>query len=118
MRVKRGVSHSKRRANLLKRTKGFRWGRKSKIKLAKTAVLKAGVHAYRDRRKKKRVFRRLWNIKINAAARLNGLTYSKLMYGLKKAKINLDRKSLANLAEHEPQAFTALLKELPAPDKK
>src|SRR3989339_115146 len=102
MRVKRGTAHVKRRKNLLKQTKGFRWGRKSKIKLAKTAALKAGVHAYRGRKEKKREYRRLWNIKINAAAREHGLSYSKFIFALKKANINLDRKSLANLAEHDP----------------
>lgn len=110
MRVKRGTAHLKRRRNLLRQTKGFRWGRKSKIKLARTAVLKAGVHAYRGRKEKKRTFRRLWNIKINAGAREHGLTYSKFIHALKKAKIDLDRKSLAHLAEHEPKAFAEIVK--------
>jgi large subunit ribosomal protein L20 len=110
MRVKRGVSHLKRRKNLLKQTKGFRWGRKSKIKLARVAVLKAGVHAYRGRKEKKREFRKLWNIKINAAARQHGLSYSKFMFALKKAKIGLDRKSLAHLAEFDPKAFEEIVK--------
>lgn len=110
MRIKRGKAHLKRRKNLLRQTKGYRWGRKSKIKLAHTAVLKAGVNAYRGRKEKKREFRRLWNIKINAAARENGLTYSKLIHALKVAKVNLDRKSLANLAEHEPKAFAEIVK--------
>lgn len=105
MRVKRGKSHLKRRKNLLKRTKGFRWGRKKKIKLAKTAVLKAGAHAYRDRRVKKRTARQLWNIKINAGVRQHELTYSKFIKLLHDAKVDLDRKSLAHLAEHEPKAF-------------
>lgn len=110
MRIKRGIGHVKRRKNLLKQAKGFRWGRKNKISLARTAVLKAGVHAYRDRRKKKRDRRALWNIKINAGARTNGLTYSKLIHQLIVAKVQLDRKSLAYLAEHQPAVFTELIK--------
>lgn len=102
--------HAKRRRNLLRQTKGYMWGRKSKIKLAKVAVLKAGVHAYRDRKRKKREFRRLWNIQINAAVRENGLNYSKFIYGLKKAKIALDRKILANLAEYHPEVFAEIVK--------
>ncbi len=110
MRVKRGTSHVKRRNRLLKQTKGYRWGRKSKIKLAKVAVLKAGAHAYRDRRKKKRDFRSLWTLRINAAARENGLTYSALIAKLKAAKIELDRKSLADLAQNDPAAFAEVVK--------
>ena len=88
------------------------WGRKSKPKLAKVAVLKAGVHAYRDRRRKKREFRRLWNIKINAAAREHDLSYSQFINKLKEAKIELDRKILANLAENNPDIFEKIVKEL------
>ncbi len=110
MRVKRGTTHSKKRRTLLKKTKGYKWGRKSKIKLAKTAVLKAGAHAYRDRRKKKSFARKLWNIKINAAARKNNTTYSKLINGLQKANITLNRKMLADLAEHEPKVFSEIVK--------
>jgi len=108
-RVKRGVTHLKRRKNLLKQAKGYRWGRKSKIKLAKAAVLKAGVYAYRDRRVKKREFRALWQIKINAVCRQNGLSYSKFIGNLKKAKINLNRKMLADLAENKPLVFQKLV---------
>lgn len=110
MRVKRGIMHLKRRKNLLRQTKGYLWGRKSKIKQAKVAILKAGVHAYRDRRRKKREFRRLWNIQINAAVREQGLNYSQFIYGLKKAKIGLDRKVLANLAQQDPKVFEELVK--------
>jgi len=110
MRVKRGKTHLKRRKRLLKQTRGYKWGRKKKIKLAKTAVLKAGVHAYRDRRRKKREFRRLWNIKINAGVREHGLSYSQFINKLNKSKIELDRKVLANLAEHEPKAFAEIVK--------
>ena len=111
-RVKRGTQHTKRRKSLLSKTKGFKWGRKNKIRLAKTAVLKAGVYAFRDRRVKKRNFRRLWNLKINAGARLNGTTYSRLMDGLKKAGIELDRKVLAQLAEKHPKIFSKLVEKV------
>lgn len=112
MRVKRGTTHVKRRKNLLAKTKGYKWGRKKKIKLAKTAAIKAGAHAYRDRRKKKINFRSLWNIKINAGARQHDMTYSKFMRALKDKKIELDRRSLADLAENEPKVFEALVKEV------
>ena len=104
-RVTRGTQHTKRRRNLLAKTKGMKWGRKSKIRLAKTASVKAGAYAYRDRRVKKRDFRKLWTIKINAGARALGTTYSKLINALKTKNIELDRKSLAYLAEHKPEAF-------------
>ncbi|RJO59024.1 50S ribosomal protein L20 [Candidatus Parcubacteria bacterium] len=109
MRVKRGTSHIKHRKNLLQRAKGFRWKRKSSVKLAKVAVRKAGRYAYIHRRLKKRENRRLWQIKINAAARANDLNYSKLISNLKKAKIDLDRKILAQLAEFHPEAFQKIL---------
>lgn len=110
MRVKRGTSHTKKRKRLLKKTKGFRAGRKNLIRLAKTAVLKAGVHAYNDRKRKKRTRRGLWQIKINAAVRPYGLSYSKFINLLKKNKIELDRKVLADLAEHETEVFEAIVK--------
>ena len=99
----------KHRKNLLKQVKGYRWGRKSKIKLARVAMLKAGVYAYRDRRAKKRLARQLWQVKINAASRDNGLSYSKLSGALKKAKIDLDRKILADLAENHPAVFAKIV---------
>jgi large subunit ribosomal protein L20 len=111
-RVKRGVQHVKRRKSLLEKTKGMMWGRKSKIKLARPAFLKAGVNAFRDRRNKKRIFRRLWQVKINAAVRPSGLSYSKFMDGLKKANIELDRKVLASLAEHYPAVFQQIIKKI------
>jgi len=110
MRIKRGKIHLKRRKRLLKRTKGYKWGRKNIPKLAKVATIKAGAHAFRDRRVKKRNARRLWNIKINAGVREHGLSYSKFINNLKKAKIELDRKSLADLAEHEPKVFAEIVK--------
>lgn len=104
-RVKRGTIANKRRAKVLKRTKGFRWGRKSKERYAKEALLHAGAHAFRGRKEKKRTYRQLWNVKINAAIREEGMNYSKFIAALKKANIALDRKVLADLAEHEPEAF-------------
>lgn len=108
-RVKRGTQHTKRRKNLLSKVKGYQWGRKSKIKLARPAFLRAGASAFKDRRAKKRNFRRLWNTKINAAARLNGTTYSKLINDLKNANIELDRKVLAEIGEKYPQVFTKIV---------
>jgi large subunit ribosomal protein L20 len=110
-RVKRGVGALKRRRNVLKQTKGFRWQRSKKERAAKEALLHAYTHSFQDRRKKKRNFRTLWNIKINAGARAQGTSYSKLINQLKKSKIGLDRKILASLAEHYPTVFEAVLKE-------
>lgn len=109
-RVKRGIISLKRRRNVLKQTKGFRWGRKSKERAAREALLHAGLHAFNDRRKKKRVFRKLWNIKINAASRAHSLAYNKLIALLKKAHIALDRKILAHIAEKHPAIFGAIVK--------
>lgn len=108
-RVKRGTTSLRRRRSILKQTKGFRWQRKSKERSAREALLHAGVHAFQDRRKKKRNFRALWNIKINAGARENGLSYSKLMNNLKKTGVGLNRKMLAELAEHHPEIFKQIL---------
>lgn len=108
-RVKRGTQHVKRRKSLLEKTKGMMWGRKSKIRLARTAVLKAGAHALRDRRAKKRSFRRLWTVKINAAIRPNGMSYSRFMDALKKAGVEVDRKILATLAEKHPAVFQQIV---------
>ncbi|MFA6197760.1 MAG: 50S ribosomal protein L20 [Patescibacteria group bacterium] len=110
MRVKRGTTHVKRRRNLLKQAKGFKWGRKNKIKQAKIAVTKSGVHAHRDRRKKKRDRRGLQQVRIGAAARTQGVSYSRLMGALSKKKIILDRKVLANIANDYPAVFNALVK--------
>ncbi|MBU0649038.1 50S ribosomal protein L20 [Patescibacteria group bacterium] len=111
-RVKRGKAHLAKRKKLLKKTKGYKWGRKKLIKIAKTAVTKAGAHAYSDRRKKKRTRRALWLIKINAGLRKHGLTYSKFMGALKKKNIEIDRKILAQLAENEPKVFKALIEKV------
>jgi large subunit ribosomal protein L20 len=109
-RVKRGVAHVKRRTNILKQAKGYTWGRKNKMKLAKVAITKAGVYAFRDRRNKKRAFRRLWQLKLSAALKADGRNYSGFIGNLKKANISLDRKVLAELAEHHPKTFEAVLK--------
>lgn len=108
-RVKRGMMHAKRRRNLLKRTKGYRWGRKSKITLAKVAARKAGAHAFAHRRDRKADFRRLWQIQINAAVREHGLSYSKFIDLLKKNKIELDRKILSQLAREYPAVFAKVV---------
>jgi large subunit ribosomal protein L20 len=109
-RVKRGIISLKRRRKILRQVKGFRWGRKSKERLAKEALLHAGIHRFQDMRKKKRNFRKLWQIKINAAAREHGMSYSVFMNKLKKANIGLNRKILAELAENHPEVFAGLLR--------
>ncbi len=109
-RVKRGSERTKKRRNFLKLTKGYRWGRKSKIKLAKPAVRKAGAYAFRDRRVKKRTARRTWQIKLNAAVRLYDTTYSKFIAALKAKQIELDRKVLSQIAEKHPEVFAAFVK--------
>jgi large subunit ribosomal protein L20 len=109
-RVKRGVAHVKHRKNILKQTKGYKWGRKNLIKLAKTAINKAGVFAYRDRKNKKRTMRGLWQIRISAAVKMLGLSYSKFIGFLKKNKIELDRKILSDLAQNHPPIFEKIVK--------
>ena len=111
-RVKRGRVRAKKRKRVLKLTKGYRWGRKNKIKLAKTAILKAGQHAFRGRKEKKRTARRTWQVQINAAIRPFGLSYSRFIDKLKKAKIELNRKMLAQLANDEPAVFAQLVKKI------
>ncbi|MCX6714604.1 MAG: 50S ribosomal protein L20 [Candidatus Uhrbacteria bacterium] len=108
-RVKRGTQHVKRRKNLLKKVKGMMWKRKSSIKLARPAFLKAGVNAYRDRRNKKRAFRRLFQVRINAGVRTFDLSYSKFMDMVKKANIALDRKILSTLAKDHPSVFAKVV---------
>jgi len=110
MRVKRGVTSRAKHNKIKKATKGMQKHRRSSIKHGKQAVTKSLQYAYRDRRNRKRTFRSVWNARINAAARLNGTTYSRLIAGLKKAEITLDRKVLAELAVNEPKAFEAVVK--------
>ena len=104
-RVKRSVSTRKRRRATLERAKGYRGQRSKSYKQAKEAMLKADAYAYRDRRNRKRDFRRLWIVRINAAARQEGMTYSQFMHGLKGAGIELDRKVLADIAVRDPETF-------------
>lgn len=111
-RVKRGVPAKKRKKSVLKRAKGFLHGRKKLIKQAREATIKAGKRAYVGRKAKKRRQRRLWQIRINAAARAQGLNYSQFINALKTAKVSLNRKMLAEMAQTEPQALTALISEI------
>ena len=110
MRVKRGVTARAKHKKILKLAKGMQHSRTRSFRLAKQAVIKALTYAYRDRRNKKRDLRGLWITRINAAARENGLTYGKLIAGLKAANVELDRKVLAELAVSEPKAFTEIVK--------
>lgn len=108
-RVKRGFKARHRRKKILKAAKGFRGGQSKLFKTASIAVNRAGMYAYRDRRTRKRDFRRLWIVRINAAARENGISYSTLMGGLQKAGIDLDRKILADMAVNDPSAFSQVV---------
>lgn len=108
-RVKRGVLHTKSRKNLLKKAKGFKWGRKKSVKQASTAVRRAGVNAYRSRRLRKRDYRTLWTVRLNAAVRPLGISYSKFIAALKRNNVELDRKVLAQLAVDHPAAFAKLV---------
>ena len=113
-RIKRAVQARKHRKHLMKHAKGFQYGRKSKFKLAKDALRHAWTYAYRDRKVKKRAFRNLWNLQINALARENGITYSRLIEGLKKKNIELDRKVLSELAKEYPEVFIKIVEEVKA----
>lgn len=108
-RVKRGTTTHKRREKVLKLTKGFRWGRKSKERAAKEALLHALPRMFRGRKEKKRVFRKLWNVQINAAARDAGTKYSALISALHKKNVKLDRKVLADLAQNDPAVFKKIV---------
>jgi large subunit ribosomal protein L20 len=107
-RVKRGVTAHAKHKKVLEQAKGYRGRRKNVFRVAKQAVTKAGQYAYRDRRQRKRQFRALWIARINAAARENGLSYSRLMDGLKKSSIEIDRKVLADMAVFDKNAFSVL----------
>lgn len=110
MRVKRGVTSRAKHNKIRQATKGMTRSNRSSIKRGKQAIVKAMENATRDRKDRKRTFRQLWNTRINAGARLNGTTYSRLIAGLKKANVSLDRKVLAELAVNEPKAFEAVVK--------
>ena len=114
MRVKRGFKARRRRNKVLKLAKGYRGGRSKLYRTAADAVDKALMYAYRDRRVKKREFKKLWIIRINAAARMNNLSYSKFMHGLKLSGITLDRKILADLAISDPAAFSQIASKVTA----
>ena len=111
-RVKKGASAHKHRKHLLKHAKGFKWGRKSKYKLAKDALRHAWSFAYRDRKVRKRDFRQLWQLQINEAGRKLGINYSRFISGMKKKNIELDRKILAQLIEKHPDIFEKIVEEI------
>ena len=113
-RVKRSVTARARHKKVLKAAKGYFGARSRVYRVAKQAVIKAGQYAYRDRRQKKRQFRNLWIVRINAGARENGLSYSQLISGLRKAEIEIDRKILADLAMNDKLAFTAIVEQAKA----
>ncbi len=107
-RANSSVPRHRRHRKIVKQAKGYYGARSRTFKSAKDAVVRAGLYAYRDRRQRKRMFRRLWITRINAACRLNGITYSAFINGLKTKGIDLDRKILADMAVNDPQAFTVL----------
>ncbi len=111
-RVKKGATAHKHRKHLLKHAKGFKYGRKSKYKLAKDALRHAWTYSYRDRKVKKRDFRQLWQLQINAAARKLGINYSKLIHGLDLKKIEIDRKILSELIKQYPSVFERIVEEV------
>lgn len=113
-RVKRGVVARRRHKKILNQAKGYYGARSRVFRVAKQAVIKAGQYAYRDRRNRKRQFRALWIARINAGARANGLSYSRLIAGLKRANVEIDRKVLADLAMNEQQAFSAVVEKAKA----
>jgi len=113
-RVKRGVIARRRHNKVLKQAKGYYGARRKVFRVAKQAVTKAGQYAYRDRRQRKRQFRRLWIARINAASRLNGMTYSRFISGLNKAGIEVDRKVLADIAVNDSAAFSAIVEKAKA----
>ena len=113
-RVKRGVIARAKHKKVLKKAKGYYGARSKLFKTAKQAVIKAGQYAYRDRRQRKRQFRALWITRINAAARLHGLSYSRLINGLNRANVDIDRKVLADIAVHDPDAFGAIAEQAKA----
>lgn len=113
-RVKRSVTASKRHKKVLELSKGFRGRRKNVFRIAKQAVMKAGQYAYRDRRRKKRDFRKLWIVRINAAVRSYGLSYSVFMAGLRKLSVEVDRKQLSELAISDSENFRSIVERIKA----
>jgi len=108
-RVRRGYKARRRRNKIMKAAKGFKHGRRTMFRNARETLRRALQYAYRDRRQRKRDFRRLWITRINAAARQNGTTYSRLIHGLKQAEVELDRKVLADIAVHDPDGFSKVV---------
>ena len=113
-RVKRGVTARARHKKVMDKAKGYYGARSRVYRIAKQAVIKAAQYAYRDRRQRKRQFRALWIVRINAAANLHGLSYSRFMQGLKRIQVELDRKVLADLAVHDPNGFAELVQAVKA----
>ena len=112
MRTTKGSARRKAKRRLFKKAKGFRGGRSKLLRTVKETLIRAGVFAYRDRKVRKRDFRRLWITRLNAACREHGLRYSEFIFGLKKAKIELDRKVLSEMAIHEPAEFAAVIEQV------
>lgn len=109
VRVRGGPAGIKKRRTLLSLTKGFRWGRKNKVRQAREAILHAGNHAFAHRRKKKGMFRRLWSVRLNAVLRQHDTSYSKFIHGLKQKDIQLNRKVLSEIATKKPEAFSKIV---------
>ncbi len=114
MRTTKGAARTKAKKRLYRKAKGYRGGRGRLLRTVKETLIRAGQYAYRDRRVRKRDFRRLWIVRINAAARMHGLRYSQFIAGLKKAQIELNRKSLSEMAIHDPEAFEAVVEKVKA----
>ena len=114
MRTTKGAARNKAKRRLFKKVKGFRGGRGGLLRTAKETLVRAGVYAFRDRRVRKREFRKLWIIRINAACRERGLRYSEFIHGLDKANLGLDRKSLSEMAIHDPTGFDAIVERVKA----
>ena len=112
MRTSKGAARNKAKNRLFRKTKGYRGGRGNLLRTAKEALVRSGAFAYRDRKVRKREFRKLWIIRINAAVRERGLRYSEFIHGLQKSEIGLDRKSLSEMAIHDPDAFDVVVKEV------
>lgn len=114
MRTTKGSARTRAKRRIYRRTKGYRGGRRNMLRSAKETLLRAGAYAFRDRRARKRDFRRLWIIRLNAAARAHGLRYSELIHGLQLAGIELDRKSLSEMAIHDPAGFSVVVEQVKA----
>ncbi|MGD9720686.1 MAG: 50S ribosomal protein L20 [Pirellulales bacterium] len=114
MRTTKGAARNKAKRRLFKKVKGYRGGRGGLFRTAKETLVRAGVFAFRDRRNRKREFRKLWIIRINAAVRERGLRYSEFIHGLEKAKLELDRKTLSEMAIHDPTGFDAVVEQVKA----